>query len=321
MTSWKTLLAAVTLTAAGPAVVAADYPEEPVQLIVNFSPGGSTDTAARLMTTEATGTLGQGFVVTNRPGAGGTLGVAEVARSDPDGYTIGTANMPAIAIIPQLRDVPYDPSEDIVQIAAVMPYEYAVFVRGDAPWQTWDELVEHVKENPGEVTYGSVGTGTTNHLTMARIGDDLGLDWKHVPFQGGVKATTALMGGHVDVINNTMASVASALESGDIRALMVTSEERFDLVPDVPTMKEEGFDFSQISYMSIIGPAGMPEEAQQKIEAAFKKAVESEAVQKTTGKLDLHPKFMPGAEYAELLASLREEWGAVLDRLDVKTSE
>lgn len=317
----KTLLMSAAMAASTASAAVAEFPEKPVKLIVNFSAGGSTDTAARLMVSEATEALGNGFVVSNKPGAGGTLGVAEVARSRADGYTIGTANMPALSIIPQLRDVPYKPFEDVVQIAAVMPYEYAVLVRGDSPWKSWEDLVKHVKANPGEVTYGSVGAGTTNHLTMARMGDELGLDWKHVPFQGGVKATAALMGGHVDVINNTMASVASALQFGEIRALLVTSEERFSLVPDVPTMTEVGFDFSQISYMSIVGPKSMPEAARAKIEAAFKKAVESEAVQKATGKLDMHPKFMPGAEYAELLIRLHDEWGVVLDKLGIKPGQ
>lgn len=317
----KTLFLSAAMVASVALTAAAEYPEKSVNLIVNFSAGGSTDTVARLMVSEAADVLGEGFVVSNKPGAGGTLGVAEVARSRPDGYTIGTANMPAIAIIPQLRDVPYEPFEDVKQIAAVMPYEYAVLVRGDAPWQTWEELVDHIKANPGEVSYGSVGTGTTNHLTMARMGDELNLDWQHVPFQGGVKATAALMGGHVDVINNTMASVASALEKGEIRALLVTSEERFDLVPDVPTMTEAGFDFSQISYMSIVGPKGLPDDVQEKIEASFKKAVESESVQEATAKLDMNPRFMSGEDYTELLENLHDEWGAVLKDLDLEPSE
>jgi tripartite-type tricarboxylate transporter receptor subunit TctC len=301
----------------GISVAQAEYPDRPIKLIVNFSAGGSTDTAARLMLGKVSEVLGTDTVVMNKPGAGGTLGIAETARSRPNGYTIGTANMPAIGIIPQIRDVPYDPFQDVVQIAAVMPYEYALLVRDDAPWTTWEEFVEHVKANPGEVTYGSVGNGTTNHLVTARIGKELGFEWKHVPFQGGVKATAALMGGHVDVINNTMASVASSLEAGELRALLVTSESRFSLVPDVPTMEEAGFDFSQISYMSIIGPKGFPEEAREKIEAAFRVAAQDQDVRDAMGKLDLHPQFVSGNEYETLLKRLHGEWGQVLSELDI----
>jgi len=257
----------------------------------------------------------------NKPGAGGTLGVSHVARAKNDGYTIGTCNMPAVSIIPQIREVPYKPFEDLIQVCAVMPYEYGLLVKGDAPWNTWEEFVEYVKANPGKVTYGSVGTGTTNHLVTARIGKNLGLDWKHVPFQGGVKATAALLGGHVDIINNTAASVASSLRAGKIRALLITSENRFSLTPDVPTMKEKGFKFSQISYMSIVAPAGIPDNAKTMIEDAFKAAAQDKGVLKSTGKLDLHPKFMSGKEYQALLQKLSDEWGKLLKDLGVKVQK
>jgi tripartite-type tricarboxylate transporter receptor subunit TctC len=254
----------------------------------------------------------------NKKGAGGTLGVSEVARAKNDGYTLGTCNMPAVAIIPLIRKVPYKPFEDLIQVCAVMPYEYALLVRGDAPWNTWEEFAAYVKANPGKVTYGSVGTGTTNHLVTARIGKELGFDWKHVPFQGGVKETAALLGGHVDVINNTMASVVSSIRAGKIKALLVTSESRFSATPDVPTMKEKGFKFSQISYMSIVAPAGIPEKARTMISDAFKVAAEDEGVLKSTGQLDLHPKFMDGKEYQLLLEDLSKEWGSLLTDLGVK---
>jgi tripartite-type tricarboxylate transporter receptor subunit TctC len=166
-----------------------------------------------------------------------------------------------------------------------------------------------------------VGTGTTNHLVTARIGKELGLDWKHVPFQGGVKETAALLGGHVDVINNTTASVASAIKAGKIRVLMVTSEQRFNLCPDVPTMAEKGFKFSQISYMSIVAPAGTPQEAKDKLSAAFKAAAEDKGVLKSTGKLDLHPKFMSGAKYEALLKKMSKEWGGLFKELGVKVKK
>jgi tripartite-type tricarboxylate transporter receptor subunit TctC len=301
--------------------LAADYPKKPIKLIVNFSAGGTTDTAARLMVSKATEILNQAIICMNKPGAGGTLGVSHVARAKNDGYTIGTCNMPAVAIIPQIREVPYKPFKDLVQVCAVMPYEYALLVRGDAPWKSWDEFVAYVKANPGKATYGSVGTGTTNHLVTARIGKELGLEWKHVPFQGGVKATAALLGGHVDLINNTMASVASSIKAGKIKALLVTSEDRFNLTPDVPTMKEKGFGFSQISYMSIVAPAGIPDQARNMIAKAFKAAAEDKGVLKSTGKLDLHPKFMSGKEYQAMLEKLSNEWGGLLPQLGVKVEK
>ncbi len=299
----------------------AEYPQKPIKLIINFSAGGTTDTAARLMASKATEVLNQAIICVNKPGAGGTLGVSHVARAKNDGYTLGTCNMPAISIIPQIREVPYKPFKDLVQVCAVLPYEYALLVRGDAPWNTWDEFVDYVKAHPGEITYGSVGTGTTNHLVTARIGKELGLDWKHVPFQGGVKATAALLGGHVDIVNNTAASVASSLRAGKLKALLITSENRFSLTPDVPTMKEKGFAFSQISYMSIIAPAGIPDNVRAAIEGAFKAATEDKGVLKRTAKLDLHPKFMGGKAYQALLQDLSNDWGKLLKELGVKVQK
>ncbi len=216
MTRLISMLAAAILAATP--LAAQQYAPGEVKLIVNFGAGGTTDTAARIIARSAAERLGIEIVVMNQPGAGGTLGIAELAKGKGDGSVIGTVNMPAIAIIPQMRSVPYDPQGDLVQIAAVMPYEYAVFVRGDAPWQSWDDLVAAAQENPGKLTYGQVGTGTTNHLIMARIGTEAGIDWVDVPFQSGVEATSALLGGHVDVINNAIASLVSSLESGDVRA-------------------------------------------------------------------------------------------------------
>lgn len=299
----------------------AEYPAKPVKLIINFSAGGTTDTAARLMSSKVVEVLEQALICMNKPGAGGTLGVSHVARAKPNGYTIGTCNMPAVAIIPQTREVPYKPFEDLIQVAAVMPYEYGLMVRGDSQWKTWEEFVAYVKAHPGKISYASPGTGTTNHLVTARIGKELGFDWKHIPFQGGVKETAALLGGHVDIINNTTASVASSIKAGKIRVLMVTSEYRFSLCPDVPTMKEKGFGFSQISYMSIVAPAGIPEAARNKLEAAFKVAAEDKGILKITGKLDLHPKFMPGRSYEAILQKLSQEWGALLPELGVKVKK
>jgi tripartite-type tricarboxylate transporter receptor subunit TctC len=320
----KVLAVVLSLALVGvmaPGALAKGYPNKPIKLIINFSAGGTTDVAARLMASKATETLKQALVCMNRPGAGGTLGVSEVARAKPNGYVIGTCNMPAVAIIPLIREVPYKPFNDLVQVCAVMPYEYALMVRGDSPWKTWEDFVAYVKKNPGKVTYGSVGMGTTNHLITARIGKELGLDWKHVPFQGGVKETAALLGGHVDMINNTTASVASSIRAGKIRVLLVTSEERLSLCPDVATMKEKGFKFSQISYMSIVAPGGTPQAVLDKLSAAFKAASSDKDVVKGCAQLDLHPKFMPGKQYQALLQQLSAEWGKLLPELGVKTKE
>jgi tripartite-type tricarboxylate transporter receptor subunit TctC len=296
-----------------------EIPNRPIKLIVNFSPGDTTDAASRLLISKVQQILGQKIFVTYRPGAGGTLGVSEVARQRGGGSVIGTCNMPAIALIPQMRDVSYDPFDDVSQIAAIVPYEYALLVRADSDWTTWEDFVDFVTQNPGQATYGSVGTGTTNHLVTARIGAELNFDWTHVPFQGGVKATAALLGGHVDIVNNTIASVASAITAGKIRALLITSDKRFDVTPETPTMRELGFNFSQVSYMSIIAPAGIDDNTRNLLEAAFERATNDEDVKLSLKKLNLRSHFIPGREYERMLMALTDEWGQLLPELGVNS--
>lgn len=310
----KTLAAgALALTMMTPAI-ADDFPTKPVEMIVNFGAGGSTDTVARLLAEKIKAELGQNVVVSNTSGAGGTLGVAATADKPADGYHIGTANMPALVILPQLREMPYKLS-DVVQVAAVMPYDYGIFAKLDAPYDTWEELVAYAKENPGEVTYGSVGTGTTNHLVMERIAKEIGISWRHVPFKGGAKAVAALVGGHVDLINNTIGPVLQSVKGGKVKPILVTSARPFTQIPDMPVILDKGFDFAQLSYMSIIAPAGIPQDVRTKLEAAVKAAAEDPEVLAAAAKLDLFPAYMPGAEYEAKLMEMGEEWGVLLKEL------
>ncbi|UYV35708.1 tripartite tricarboxylate transporter substrate binding protein [Rhodobacteraceae bacterium D3-12] len=314
----KLILAAGALAfmAVASTATAQDYPTKPVKLIVNFGAGGSTDTVARLVAAEMSKILGERVVVANQGGAGGTIGVAATAEGTADGYTIGTANMPALAIMPQMRELPYAP-DDVVQIAGVMPYDYGVFARNGAPYDTWEELVAYAKENPGKVTYGSVGTGTTNHLMMERMAKELGIEWRHVPFQGGSKAVAALVGGHVDLVNNTIGPVLAPVQAGKIKPIIVTSERRFPSLPDMPTVLEKGFGYAQVSYMSIVAPAGLDDGIRQTLEAAVKQAVESPAVLEAAAKLDLFPSYLPGSDYDALLVTMRTDWGALLSELGI----
>jgi len=297
--------------------LAAEYPTRPINLIINFSVGGTSDIAIRTVVRKVAEEIEQPIICKNVTGAGGTLGVATVARAKPDGYTIGTCNMPSVCIHPQLRKLPYDPFEDIVQLGVVMPYEYCLAVRGDAPWNTWEEFVNYVKENPGIVTYGSCGTGTTNHLLTARIGVHEDFNWIHVPFKGGAPETAALLGGHVTIINNTFVSMLSPIRAGKIKVLLITSKRRIPVVPNVPTMIEKGYPFFQASYMSLIAPKDIPESARKYLEQVFEKAVNDLGVQEELRKLTLNPEWMSGEEYGKLARKLYIEWGEMLKKLEL----
>jgi tripartite-type tricarboxylate transporter receptor subunit TctC len=310
---------ALAIAAGASGAAAADYPAKPINLIVNFGAGSTTDIVARMVAERTAKELGGTIVVLNRAGAGGSLGIAQVARSAPDGYTIGTANMPALAILPQTQGVQYDPDKDLVQIASVLPYEYITIARADAPYKTWNDLVRYVKQNPGKVTYGGLGRGTTDHITMERMARDLDLQWRYIPFKGSTDMVAALIGGHVDLINSTVGPVASYISAGKLNPLLVTSEDRFpELAPNAPTMKEAGFDHSQVSYMSIVAPAGIPAPVRDKLEAAFKVAVEDPDLIEKTRKLHFNLAFIPGAAYDAKLKTLRREFAPILGQLGLR---
>jgi len=295
--------------------LAVDYPKRPITLVINFAAGGTTDTAARIIARKVEKEIGQPIVCKNATGASGTIGVATVVRAKPDGYTIGTCNMPAVAIVPHLRKVPYK-FEDVIQIGVILPYEYGISVRADAPWDTWEEFVDYVKKNPGTVTYGTVGTGTTDHLTCVRIAEYEGMDWIHVPFKGVPYSLSALLGGHITAINCTFVAILSSIRAGKVKPLLITSKNRIPVVPDVPTMSEKGYPFYQASYCSIIAPKGISESTRKSLEEAFKKAVQSPEIQEELRKkYSLNPQWISGEEYTKILRELSNDWKQVLEKI------
>lgn len=308
--------AAALAAMVGPGAAAADYPEKPVTLVVNFGPGSTTDIVSRLLADRASAELGVPVVVVNKAGAGGTIGIAEVAKSNPDGYTIGTANMPALAILPQMRPVHYDPESDLVQIASVLPYEYMILARADAPYGTWEEFVQYARDHPGEVRYGGLGVGTTDHLAMIRMARDDDFEFTYIPYTGSTDLVAALLGGHIDAINSTAGPVAAPIEAGELQPLLVTSERSLaSIAPGVPTSREAGFDHAQVSYMSIVAPAGISPEIRQELAAAFRTAATDPAVVEKTQQINLNVDYIPGKEYEAMLESLRESFAPLLKEL------
>jgi tripartite-type tricarboxylate transporter receptor subunit TctC len=318
----RVCVAVMTLLMGSFASPAADYPTKPISLIVNFAAGSTTDIAARMLAEQASKVLGGTIVVINRAGASGTLGIAEVARAAPDGYTIGTANMPALSIIPQTRSVPYDPEKDVVQIAAVVSYEYLTIANAKSSYKTWDEFVRYARDNPGKATYAGLGAGTTDHITMERMTRDLGITLRYVPFKDSDQLAAAALGGHVDVINSTVGPVAPSIRSGDLRVLLITSDDPLpDLAPAAPTMKQAGFKHSQVSYMSIVAPSGLSSDMRAKLEAAFKVATESPKILEDAPKMSLKVKFVPGASYQEQLRALTKDYAPIIAELGLREKQ
>jgi tripartite-type tricarboxylate transporter receptor subunit TctC len=284
--------ATVMLTAASPA--SAEYPDKPITMIIPWSAGGSTDQTARVLAKAAEKYLGQPIVVVNRPGASTTIGMAQLAKAAPDGYTIGTLSSTAYLVALQGRQLPFDPIEGFTYISYYGDNLIGVAVLENAPWKNLSDLVEAGKKNPGKIKFGTGGVGTTQHLTTEALQSASGAKFVHVPYNGSAKSIPALLGGHVDFI--TEVSVwAPFVESKQVRVLAVATPKRSKAFPNVPTISE--LDFNSLrSVQAIIGPAGMPEPIRGKLEGAFRKALSDKAFQATMQRLAMEITDLPGPE-------------------------
>jgi len=260
--------------------IAADYPTKPITLIIQFVPGTTTDIVLRKISDVVSKDLGQPIIPVNKPGGGGTIGVAEFARSKPDGYTIGGINMPTLTINPHMQTLPYDPLNDISHICVILPYEYGLYVRADAPWNSVEDFVDYARKNPGKATYGSPGVGNTSHLLMVQLGKHLNLDWRHVPYKGDGEMIPAIIGGHLDSGVGSPSALMPQIKGGKLKLLAVTSKNRWPYLPEVPTLLEKGYKIYQASFLSLGAPAGTPEPIRQKLEDTFRKSIQDPTLKK-----------------------------------------
>jgi tripartite-type tricarboxylate transporter receptor subunit TctC len=233
----STLLAAAALLVCGAA--AAQYPTRPVRIIVAFTPGSATDILARLTADEFTKSMGQTFVVENRAGAGGIIGTQAAKDAAPDGYTLTACPSGPFGINPGIYShLPYDPIKDFEPISNIGLTPQVIVVGTQFPYKTLAEFVAAAKAKPGEIAYGSLGTGSTSHLTMEAFQSAAGIKLNHIPFKGGAEAQTQIMGGAFPVMSDTVPGVLNYVKAGKLRALGVAIPKRSPFMPDVPTIAE-----------------------------------------------------------------------------------
>ena len=264
-------LATATLILLGPAVWA-QYPAKPISLVVPFPAGATTDTVARVLAQHASTSLGRQVVVENRPGAEGQLAAQEVAKSPPDGYKITLATSGNLSILPALRKAPpYDVVADFTPVADIGRYAFFLYVNPALPAKTFKEFIEHARANPGKLSYGT--GNNTGVLVMGQIKSQFGLDMVHVPYKGEPPALLDLVAGR------TQAMIATALgvphmKEGRLRMLVQLLPRRSSLAPDVPVLSEIGMkDLPVTLWAALVGPAGMPADAVEKLNAAFNAAM------------------------------------------------
>ncbi|MDQ1078035.1 tripartite tricarboxylate transporter substrate binding protein, partial [Pseudoroseomonas cervicalis] len=284
--------AAGSLASPGLARAQSRWPERPVRLVVPYPPGGATDVLARLYAERISHTLGQPVVIENRPGASGNIGIDAVAKSAPDGYTIGAGTVSNFSINQYLyRNVPYDVERDLAPVALGWEFpNIAVVAPGKVPATNLAEFIAWAKARPGGVTYGSTGIGTTTHLSSALFFSRIGVEAIHVPYRGASQTIPALLNGDVDFAIDGVASYMGLVQGGQMRALAVTSAERWPALPEVPTMGQAGMqDFVVTVWGGFVAPANTPAEIIGRVNAALKLVVEDPAQQERFAKVGAKP--------------------------------
>ena len=292
----------------------AKWPDKPIRLVVPFSPGGGTDTLARLVAEKVSAATKWSIVVENKPGGGGNIGLDAVAKAAPDGYTIGMGQTANLAVNPTLyKKMPYDALKDFTPIALVATQPVVLVVRADAPYKTLADLVSAAKAKPGDVSMGSAGSGTIGHLTGELLAREAKVKFLHVPYKGAGPALTDLLGGNVQFAFLTLPSIISMLKANRLRALAVTSEKRIAALPNVPTVAESGYnDFVTESWYGLVGPAKLPAAIAATINAEVEKVLKQPEV---IAKLDAEGNEPLGGSADRFAARIKTDhakWGTVV---------
>ncbi len=250
---------------------AQDYPTRPITFVVGFPPGSSSDIVARNLGARIGERLGKPFIIENRPGAGSIIAAQTVARATPDGHTILVAPSGTIAINPALyKNLPYDPLKDFAFIAQTANFPLILVVNPKSPIRTVADLIKTAKDKPGSLTFASSGAGTSIHLTGELFKTEAGIQMTHIPYKGPALAVTDIIAGHVDMIFSDPGTVVELVKGGQLRALAVSSKDRFPVLPDVPTIAESGLPgFDAASWHMIVAPKGTPEAIVAKLRSEF----------------------------------------------------
>lgn len=293
--------------------VLAEYPERPISLIVAAAPGGGTDVMARALVPFLEKYLGGAtFTVINKPGAGTEIGATALAQAKPDGYTIGMTNSPHMLAIPIERKAAFNMLESFVPMANLVTDAAAFNVRSESQFKTLDDLVAYAKENPGIVTVGTSGIGGDDHLAMLMFERVAGIKLTHVPFPSGAPNRAAMLGGHIDIGSFNVSEAIEYVKEGKVRCLGVMANKRWEMAPDIPTFKEQGYDVLMDAGRGIAAPAGIPEDRLAKLQDALDKAIADKEFVETAKKMKIPMDYVTGPEYIESLkakdAELRAIW-------------
>jgi tripartite-type tricarboxylate transporter receptor subunit TctC len=319
MTIARAALTAVLIAGSTTLASAQNFPSRPVTLIVPFPAGGSTDINLRALATATEKHLGQGIVIENRSGAGGTLGPGQMAaNAKPDGYTVSQIPI-TVFRYPFMTKTTFDPAKDFTYIISLTGYTFGVVVKSDVPWKTFPELLAYAKANPGKINYGTPGAGTSLHITMEQIAKRQGIKWTHVPFKGNAESNSALLGGHIDVVADST-GWGELVNAGKFRLLVTWGAARTRNWPDVPTLREVGIDMISNSPFGLGGPANMEPAIVKTLHDAFRKGMEEPSYAATLVKLDQEAFYLNSEDYRKFALQQIEEQRQLVKDLGLKVN-
>ena len=311
-------LLALALTAAPVAARPLDFPTKPIKWIVPFPPGGPTDAFSRPVAQRLSEILGQPVIVENVPGAGASIGMERVARSAPDGYTIGLATTGTHSINPHLYGprLPHDTSRDFTPLTLAVRYVNVLVANPKAGIDDMRQLVAFAKANPGQVTFGSSGNGSSNHLSGETLRFVTGAPMTHIPYRGGAAAMADVIAGNITFMFDVLVTAMPQAAAGRVKALAVTSSRRSPYAPNVPTMAEAGIDgFAEAGsdlWFGIVGPAGIPRPVATRLNEALIQALRSPQVRERASAQGFELWTSSQEEFAAVIRADRERWGRIV---------
>jgi tripartite-type tricarboxylate transporter receptor subunit TctC len=290
------------------------YPSRPVRIVVPLSPGGFADTPARMLAPRLSEQLGRQFFIENKPGAGGTIGADFVAKSPADGYTLLLTGTPHVISAHLYKKMPYDALKDFTHIALIASGPYALVVNPQkVPAGSVRELVALAKSQPGKIDFASSGNGSAQHLVGALFNAMAGIELNHVPYKGSGPAMQDLVAGQVGVSFAGIPNVLSHVRAGRVRALGVTTAKRWSELPDIPTIAEAGVPgYEATLWLSVSGPAGMPADIVQRLNAEIGRALQDPEVQKNFRSAGVDPAAMDASELERFMRAEYDKWGKVV---------
>ena len=297
-------------------VMAQSFPDRPVQVIVANVPGSIMDINARTVSEELTKLLGTQIVVVNKPGAGTTLGSAEVARAKKDGYTVGYLSAGGLVYqrVANPETIPYDSDKDLEPLGIHVFVPLTVAVQADSPWKTFAELIDYAKQNPGKLRVSTSGVGATDHFNLEIVQSIAEVEFTHVPFKGGESVITALLGGHVEVCFDAYGKIKPHVDAGKLRFLLTS--KKIPENPRIPTAMELGYkQETRSTWFGFFAPAGMPEDARKKLVSALEKAITNPQIKAKAANMGFIADFKPPAEARKIMKEDFETATAVAKKI------